>query len=147
MPDPAPTAKAAFNETIMGMPLWEQVKLSIFFYWTDANEKLTEIDRIRMTDHRLTEVELGWRSEDFKAAVLRLYRSCRSKIDYHKTRPSIDALIRLNMDRFLFEPAKFDLETAMTAFVYLTDFLEYDGITYFEEKKIDSEHIAIGELE
>lgn len=139
--------KLAFNETTTGLPLWEQVKLALFFNSLNANEKLETIFKIKMPDERLNEDHLGKAAEEFKASVLKFYISMRMKVDYHKNRPSVSALIDLDMDQFIMNPAALDLKTAITAFLYLNDLLEYDGVTYFENKKLDPEDSFIGELE
>jgi hypothetical protein len=52
----------------------------------------------------------------------------------------------MNLDEYFLEPERFDLKTALQAFALLTDFLEYDGITLFEDKHNDPDHSALSEM-
>lgn len=105
-------------------------------YLVEANDILYFMDKKRVQTE-LTESGLGAQNDNFKAAVMRLYRSCRPKLGYHSKKPSIQALQKLGLDRYIFRPHDLTLNVALEAFVYLIDFLEYDGVTHFEDKKTE----------
>lgn len=132
-------------QTTTAMPLWDRVKNQIYDYFVNGNRLLCLINK-RCCAKQLSEHELGSISDDFKATVLQLYVSCRSKLDYQKKRESVVKLKEMNLDDYLENPSGFSLLKAKQAFILLTDFLEANGITYYEDKHVDPEHCAVAEM-
>lgn len=134
-------------ETISGLPLWLEVKRNIYSYWVDANYLLYLIDKKRVQVSDWDDKSLGSSGDAFRSAVLRLYRACRPKLRYHKDKESVKHLVAADLDKYFLNPHSFSLADAMECFCWLTDFLEYDGITYFEDKRVDPKHVMVAELE
>jgi len=130
----ATPAPASTGATITGLPLWLDVKKTIFNYWVDANELLYFMDKTRSQTSDWNERTLGRTCDAFKASVLRLYRSVWWKLKYHKDKEEVKALVAMNLDECVEYPNRFTLDEAIKAFKLLSAFLEYDGITFFEDE-------------
>jgi len=135
-----------FQTSYVGMALWDEVKRTMYSYWCICNDYLFEIDQMRLYNSELK--DFGTKGEKFKASVLKLYRSSRSKLNYHADNSSVIQLKAMEMDNTLLDLSKaFDFKQALKAFLLLTDFLEIDGVTFFEKKVPDAMHGAVTQLE
>lgn len=140
----APTSPSPTGYYV-GLPLWDEVKRTLFGYWNDANNILYIIDKRRIELKTDDDKALGSEVEQFKAATLRLYRACRSKLNYHAGDQCVKDLKAEKIDDL--KPRDLTLAKAETYFRLLTDFLEIDGVTRFEMKKFNPEHALVSELE
>jgi hypothetical protein len=125
----------------IGLPLWDEVKKTIYDYWTEGNFYLALIDKIRVNQEY---DDYGEDEARFKASTLKLYRSCKNKFEYHDNDKRIQALIKLNLPG---GTKDFSLARAEELFDELGYFLEIDGITRFEKREADKGHLFIDGLE
>jgi len=152
----APTPDdAKLTATYMGMPNWEEVKHTIYGYWVETNYWLYQVNRLRLQEPHNS--EFGSPGINFKAALLRLYHALRSKLSFHEKDTCVIELRvdkrsgkprgkGYSLDDYVLKPSDLTFLEAVNYFILLTDFCEADGITHFENKKIDPEHGFTGDL-
>lgn len=124
----------------VGLPLWDEVKKTIYDYWTEGNYYLSRIDNTRVNEEYKA---YGTDETIFKATVLKLYRACKHKFVYHKSDAEVQKLMALK----LVKHTDLSLGKAEELFDLLGYFIEVDGITRFEKSMGDKSHMLVDGLE